>query len=377
MRAERSCLWFSADYLLWWFKNSPVPVPLITTTSTPDLLPTAAFNQPGTDVLLGNQTLDTGARHGTRFTGGMWLDSHDQIGLEGSYFIVASHTITRMVNAGGQTDAVILAIPFFDADAGAENTFPLASPSVMTGAASLSLTSRLQGAEMNGVVRVTRHGDWDIKVLAGFRFLELCEILGFTTASTGIQDPGDQSNNGLILNTFDQFKTRNQFYGWQIGAQAEYRLGNLFANATAKVAVGDMDQKVTVDSLTATNFFNAPPGGPFTGVPTQVFSGTGMFGQLTNQGSTIRHEMAIVFEFGVNVGYQLTNNVRAFVGYDFLCLSNVLRPGNQIDRVINVSQTVPNVIAGNPAAPGERPTVTMTGSEFWAQGLNFGLGLSY
>src|SRR6516164_1727327 len=72
---DTSRWWVGAEYLLWWFKNSPVPVALATTTSRPDLSPTAALFQEGTSVLLGNQDLDTGARHGVRFTGGVWVDS--------------------------------------------------------------------------------------------------------------------------------------------------------------------------------------------------------------------------------------------------------------------------------------------------------------
>ena len=44
-------------------------------------------------------------------------------------------------------------MPFFDEDAGAENSFVIASPGGFAGAASVSLTSRLQGAELQGVVQ--------------------------------------------------------------------------------------------------------------------------------------------------------------------------------------------------------------------------------
>jgi hypothetical protein len=376
-RAARERLWFSAEYLLWWFKDSPLPAPLVTTTSQPDLVPIAAFGQTGTSVLLGNEDLDTGARHGARFTGGLWIDDHETIGVEGSYFFIASHSVTQSVTSDGQPNAPILALPFFDADALTESSFLLASPSVTSGGATLSLTSRLQGAEMNGLVRTTPDGDWDFKVLLGFRFVELHEGLSFTTASTGIQEPGDTSNMGLILNTVDRFDTQNRFYGWQLGAQTEYRLGNLFLNASAKLGLGDMDQKVTVNSLAVTNFFNAPPGGPFTGVPTQTLPGSGVFGQPSNQGRVNRHQIATVSEVGVNLGYQVTPSLRAFIGYDFLYLSDVLRPGNQIDRFINTGQTLQNAIAGGTFASGTRPAVPLTASEFWAQGINFGLGFRY
>ena len=81
-----------------------------------------------------------------------------------------------------------------------------AAPSVATGAALLSLTSRLQGAEIIGAVRVTRDGAWDLCVVnmgteAGYSWLsfanadaarqrsfEAVEVVrGYETA-TGIVD---------------------------------------------------------------------------------------------------------------------------------------------------------------------------------------------
>src|SRR5579864_5362585 len=47
----------NAEYLLWWFKDSPVPVPLLTTTSNPDAMPVAVLNDPNSTVLLGDQSL--------------------------------------------------------------------------------------------------------------------------------------------------------------------------------------------------------------------------------------------------------------------------------------------------------------------------------
>jgi len=55
----------------------------------------------------------------------------------------------------------------------------------------------------------------------------------------------------------------------------------------------------------------------------------------------------------------------------------VLRPGDQIDRGINVAQTVQGAIAGTAATPGARPAVSLVGSDFWAQGVNLGLEFRY
>jgi hypothetical protein len=375
--AEENLLWIRAEYLLWWFKNSPLPVPLVTTTSRPDLQPLAAIGQDGTGVLLGDQDIDTGTRHGGRFTVGGWIDDHRLIGVEANYFFVAGHSVTQSIASTGGPDAPILAVPFFDADAGAESSFVLAAPGTAAGSATLSLFSQLQGAEVNGLVSLFSGGDLRFQVLGGFRFLDLHENLGFTTTSLGIQEPGPGSNNGLILDTSDQFDCRNRFYGFQVGARADYRLRDFFLDATVKVAMGDMHEIANLTGSASTNFFNAPQGGPFAGVPVQTIPGAGTFVQATNAGRSTRHQFDIVPEVNFKAGYQITTWARAFIGYDFLFLSNVLRPGNQIDRMINFSQTVQNAVAGNPSAPGVSPAVNLLGSEFWAQGINLGLELRY
>jgi Putative beta barrel porin-7 (BBP7) len=371
---DKARRWYgSADYLLWWFKDSPVPVPLLTTTSNPGSMPVAAFNDSNTSVLLGNESLGGGVHQGARFTLGYWIDDGRQIGLEGGYFFLADKTTVRSAASSGQPGAPVLAVPFFDEDASAENTFVVASPGGFAGAAVLSLTSRLQSAELQGVVQAFDATNLHVEVLFGGRFAELTENLSFATSSTGISDP----NTDLILNTVDQFNVRNDFYGWQVGTRAQARWGNFEFRASAKLALGDMHQVANLNGFAVTNFFNAPAGGPFTGVPAQVVPGSGAFVQPSNQGRFSRDSFAVAPEVGVTLGYRLTDGLRVFAGYDFLYLSEVLRPGDQIDRGINFSQTVQSAIAGNAAAVGSRPAPTLVGSDFWAQGIHLGLELRY
>jgi hypothetical protein len=366
--------WYaSAEALRWWFKGSPVPVPLLTTTSDPTAMPLAAFAEPGTTVVLGNHDIGSSGHWGGRFTIGGWIDDRRQIAVEGSYFFLGNHTTVHAVSSNGQPGSPILAVPFIDADAMTESSFVLAQPGSFAGGAALSLTSRLRGADALCVVAACEGSRWHVQVLAGFRYLDLTENLTYATASTGLSGP----NTDLALNTVDQFKLRNQFFGFQFGARADYRIGRLTLCATASLALGDMAQTGEFNGLAVTNSFDGPTGGSFTGVPTQVLSGSGTFVQPSNLGSVNRDQIAVAPEIGVKVCYQLTQRLRLFGGYDFLYLSNVLRPGDQIDRNINVAQTVQGAIAGTAAAAGTRPAVSLVGSDFWAQGVNLGLEFRY
>jgi hypothetical protein len=348
-------------------------VPLVTTTSNPSAFPVAAIDQPGTIVLIGNSDVDTHARHGARFQGGLWLDAGHLCGVEGGYFFIASHTVSQGVSSSGQLGAPVIGVPFFDADTGEEHAFLRAIPGVTSGSALFTLTSRMQGAELNGVFNLAAGGRMRLDMLGGFRFVELKEHLTFATTALGILPANPPAgNNGLVFDTRDRINTHNDFYGGQLGGRAEFRRGNWFVLATGKVALGDMFEIAARAGDYTTNVFNNPAGGTPRNTP-----GFGTFVQQSNFGSSHRHEFAVVPEVGINVGYQLTTGTRVFVGYDFLYLSDVLRPGKQIDRTINFSQTVDSLAGGNPFVPGLRPSANLTSSDFWAQGLNFGVEVRY
>jgi len=68
----------------------------------------------------------------------------------------------------------------------------------------------------------------------------------------------------------------------------------------------------------------------------------------------------------------VTDWCRLSVGYNFLYCSSVLRPGNQIDRVLDET-LIPNFGTGVAPAGQSRPAPILRGSDFWAQGLNFGV----
>ena len=74
-------------------------------------------------------------------------------------------------------------------------------------------------------------------------------------------------------------------------------------------------------------------------------------------------------------GYLVTNHIRAYVGYNFLYWTNVIRPGDQIDRVVDLT-FVPNSIPV-PFSGQNRPQPLFKQSDLWAQGLQFGLELRW
>ena len=64
-----------------------------------------------------------------------------------------------------------------------------------------------------------------------------------------------------------------------------------------------------------------------------------------------------------------------FIGYDFMYWSQVVRPGSQVDRNINLSQSS---VFGSGALMGPAsPSAVINHTDFWAQGITLGLEFQF
>src|SRR5262249_44828964 len=144
-------------------------------------------------------------------------------------------------------------------------------------------------------------------------------------AGTNNFDPG----NRFIVN--DSFATRNRFYGGQLGLDGEWRLGRFFLGGVVKVGLGQTHQEVDIAGMQQ---LFTPAGGK------TAFNG-GLLALPSNSGHFSRDQFSVVPEIGLKLGYNVTENVRVFVGYDLIYWTNVLRPGDQIDTTLNTAQ-IPN-----------------------------------
>src|SRR5262249_7728769 len=161
-----------------------------------------------------------------------------------------------------------------------------AAPGVSSGSALLTLTSRMEGAELNGVLNLGSCGSRRLELIGGFRYVDFIEHMAFGTTSLGIENVAPpEGNSGLVLNTLDRINTQNYFYGGQLGLRGEARHGDWIVNAFVKVALGDMFELARWQGDGQSNALNVPPGG----VP-QSFRGSGAFVQVSNHEGTNRHE---------------------------------------------------------------------------------------
>ena len=276
--------WARAEFLLWWVRNAPLPIPIVTTGDptvglAAGVNTAGAIGQPGTQVLLGADSgMSFRTSAGGRLTLGGWLGQDDLIGWEASAFLLARRTshFEASSDAAGNPP---LYFPSFNTATNDERALPIADP-LRQFSGSVLVTSTLQfwGAELNGVVCLWRQPGLEVTFLAGFRYVDLKENLQ-------IQNP---TNDLIFLNTqtaTDHFDTRNQFYGGQIGARASWQRERLSLDVTGKLALGSTHQVVNIQGDSSEVLLP--------GAPVATFPG-GIFALPSNSGRRTENQFGVI-----------------------------------------------------------------------------------
>jgi hypothetical protein len=358
-------IWGSSEYLLWWVRDAHTP---LVTTGDPALAAAAGtvigtLGTPGTRPL-NSGSQDYGAIPGGRLTFGSWLDCENSVGFEASGFLMGTRSSTFAVRSDAAGSPAI-SIPAIAATVSppVESAQPYAIPGAAAGAVTFTTRLDIWGTEANGVFALRDSGPIRAKLLAGFRYIDVTESLDMTDSTSFIGSPVP-----LAFVMHDNFQTRNQIYAGQIGAQVEATYGCFFVNVIGKAAIGLDHETVNIEGdtriVTPSPFPFAPPILP-------VNAG-GFFAQKTNSGRQSHDEFVFVPELRIQAGVNLGEHVRVFAGYEILYLSNVARPGDQIDRTINGTQGF-----GSPLVGAARPAPLFSHSDMWMQGVSAGLEIRF
>jgi hypothetical protein len=361
----RKHFYVSAEYLYWWTKHDHVPV-LVTTGDPNSADPNDRFGflgQPSTQVLFGGDGINGGGTSGFRVTTGCWLDMYQEEGLEVSGFLLGGQgTHFRASSA----DFPVLARPFLAANSNTEFSQLVAFPGIATGNVSIDTVSQLWGIEANLRCNLFCCCDRRIDLFGGFRYLDLVESINIVENIQGSASaPGSFANTQALV--FDRFATHNSFYGGQIGLDSEWRWGRWFLDVKGKLGIGGTTSEITING--GQTFFN-PDGSIRSAVP------GGLLALNSNSGKFHKDHFSFVPEITMNLGYQLTDNIRVFAGYNFLYWTGVIRPGDQIDRSLDVNR-IPNFPVAAPPLNTIHPTVPFKTTDFWATGVNVGIEFRY
>jgi Putative beta barrel porin-7 (BBP7) len=376
-----------------------------------------------TPTLAGGNSINGGEQLGGRFTAGVWFYADESLGLEGSFFYINNRSTgfnSTTANPALPTDQFLLRFPFSSnifvvgtstifgpgtitqaPSATPGQTFPSfvvrRSATTITGTSS----SGLWGGELNA--RRTWYDDTQDPLfgqrfggLIGFRYVDFHEDLFVSNAvqffqplaANGQPEFPDRNGLGLPLNTNlptnldystqDAIRTTNHFYGGQIGFDWDMYYSRLSLDIRADIGLGVMHQTIDVFGATQTSstitlapnvFVNPPPSTTSTSTP------GGLFSSALDQGRHTRNRIAFIPDVNVKLGYQVFSSLRAYVGYDFLYLSSVARPGNQTAlAATNIQATV----GGTPTTlTFTQPAFRYDATGLAVNGFNFGVEYRY
>jgi hypothetical protein len=360
-------LWVQGGYNLLWIKSAPAAPPLLATGPL----------GPGTQVLLGGNTYGYGGFSGLNLDGGLWLDSRHTIGLEFSGFMTEQRSMTTSISSNAAGSPTLVR-PFFNPALATQDGLLVSAPGSYAGSVAVVTGARIDGTDANVLFNLLNTKALTLNFLVGARYFDLEEYLTVNQVTRGLPAlPGSPPNTipffgnhtgvpGVAIT--DTFSTRNQFYGVQFGGQGEYRFGPLFIDLGLDLGFGP------VHEITAVSGQTVVPGGS---------GGTGgllSVGAIPNGniGRTVTDRFSLLTDVHGMLGLQVTQRIRLGVGYQFMYLNNVARPGSQIETTID-PRLVPSTLAYGLRAPsntalggtGTPPPTPFARDDFFIHGLNF------
>ena len=361
--------YIAGSYLLSWFKPGPVDQPLITTGSATDAHP-GAIGQPGTRVLFGNDHLHFKTLQGVRVDMGVFIDPDDHYSLDASGFaIFPNHRrFSFSSDAGGNP---VIMHPIVNVLQGIERVFAVSFPGVISGNVQVNAKAELFGAELDATYHLYPRREISGDFFVGFRYANLQEELEYHDHTIPLL-PGALSFFTLPLDppdsqdVIDKFKTRNQFYGLQLGGKLRFEKEWFYLHAYGELGIGATRQTMKISGTTS---FNTPTG-------TFVALGGDLTAPNTNIGNHHRTLFGLLPEVGVKLGYTPFSWLEFFAGYSFLYWNKVVRPGGKINRAVNPNLSPANTSVTIPAGPAD-PTFSFHSNSFWAQFFQIGLGFCY
>jgi hypothetical protein len=363
--------WARGEYMLWSIRGDHLPLPWAATGAAGK--PGAgAVGNPTTGVLIGPD-LTYKFVSGGKLWLGFWLDRDATVGLDGSGFCLESHTIHANAYSNRTNGAPVIARPFFNELTGLQDAQIVTGPADALGGrylggVNLFSDSRTWGGELNLRFNLGRGTIGSLDLVSGFRYLGMKDELRSDNTSV-VLAPGTVGFGGVpapapdIVSVRDFLVTWNNFYGGQVGFDGRIERGPWVLDAGARVGLGGNEehlQAVGRSLLTDPAGVNKYlPGGLF--VP-------------QDQLNLGRCQLGFMSEINLRLGYRLNEHWIVSAGYTYLYWGNLIRPGSQLSTAIDPRQvpTSLSYLSGFPAG-----TMQLHATEFWAQGLTFGLECRY
>src|SRR4030095_10684099 len=157
-------------------------------------------------------------------------------------------------------DNPVLAIPFFDFDADENNALLVSVPGLVSGAIDHHAASSVIGNDVYARFLLCRDCCSRLDFVTGYHFSRINDNLRIASTRT-VTEAGGNIPLGTGTDVVDQFQVRNAFHGAILGLIHERDCRCWTWTALARMSIGSMHERVTIDGSTPTG----GPGGDPTG----------------------------------------------------------------------------------------------------------------
>lgn len=361
-----SRFWAQVDYLYWWEKGKNLPTlvstsPVGTPVNQAGVLTSDFRGNNTASVLVGRRDLEIGPQSGGRVKFGQWVDDCQRTMVGGEFFMLQTEVGVFRTNSD-QTP--IIARPFLNAGANNSPSSVLISyPNQAAGQIKVSTETDVTGGGAFLRRGLTGFRDARIDMLWGYRFLRMDDVLrvdDFTTV-TG-SGSGRPAAVGSTIQCFDEFEARNEFHGGEVGLMLDLPVTcRVRVSMLGKCAFGPVEQLMYIRGGTVTT----------AGTTVGTFEGS-VLTQETNLGLYRQRELAVLPEAQFNLSVQATQHIRGVLGYTFMYLNTVQRAADAVDTTVHE-----DLFTDTPVANPGGPLFAFNDTDFWLQGLNFGVDISF
>jgi hypothetical protein len=282
--------------------------------------------------------------------------------VDASYWFLSSTRNAFFGNAGDPN----IGRPFFDVVNGVPRAEIVSFFGAVTGAVNVQQQQQIWGLEAN-LRRKLAGGDWGwLDMQLGYRHFNLNESLQIDENLLA-NNPAPLPATHFLLS--DRFRTYNSFNAPQVGLAAQWYFAPRWSlYARGALAMGVVSETVDISGATVIGL---------PGFATFVGPG-GLLTQPSNIGSHTVNRFAVMPELNLKIGYDLTPKLRLYAGYDFLYISSVVRPAQQIDLNVNRFQVfVPPPFGAGPLNSAPFPVAHYSPQDMWLQGFNVGIMYRY
>ncbi|HYV35599.1 MAG TPA: BBP7 family outer membrane beta-barrel protein, partial [Gemmataceae bacterium] len=376
---HRPVFWATAEGVYGITHRAPLAVPLLSSSTAPDVNSNVGAIGESATVIPGNQqSFDLRHPLGVSATFGFSPTVEWKVPLEVNllYLHEQSNAIAAHSDIVGNP---LLARPIFSTAAGqeGEKVYLSSFPGLAAGGVTVDTSLQLWGINGVGVVQTGLQWGDDchgcaIDLPMGVRYLDMNEVITINNSVTALAPNfavpflGTPFGQGSTTVVTDSFKTDNTFLGGEFGVRLESRWNSFFLTVEPRVGIGATRQSIVIGGVSV---LEQP------GQATQTAPG-GILAVASNSGIHTRERFTVLPEATLHIGWDVFSWMRIQAGYNIIYWENVLRAGDQISRSVDVRQ-VPTDFSFTPGLPGNSPGISFKESNFIIQGISLGVTFSF